>query len=80
MILNIYSLKKNTKSVHFGYPRTDNCSTCDKLMIQTDAATGSERQQIQEALEAHQLLAQEDYQTFRQDKELISRKTWNHCK
>ena len=51
-------------------------------MIQTDAATGSERKQIQEALEAHQLLAQEGhqllaqegYQTFRHDKEL-SRKT-----
>ena len=69
----------NEFNIHFGYPRTDTYSTCDKLMIQTDAATGSERQQIQEALEAHQLLAQEGYQTFRHDKEL-SRKTWNHCK
>lgn len=43
-------------------------------MIQTDAATGSERKQIQEALEAHQLLAPEGYQTFCHDKEL-SRKT-----
>lgn len=61
-------------NIHFGYPRTDTCSTCDRLMMQSEAATESERPQIQETLEAHQLLAQKGYQAFNHDKKL-SRKT-----
>lgn len=69
----------NEFNIHFGYPRTDTCNTCDRLILQSEAATESERPRIKETLEAHQLLAQEGYQAFRHDKEL-SKKTWDDCK
>ena len=33
----------NEFSIHFGYPRTDSCSTCDTLHITIEAATDTQR-------------------------------------
>jgi len=68
----------NEFNIHFGYPRTDTCSTCDRYMVQIEAATESEKPCIEEALSAHQQLAQEGYKAFRADKEL-SVMTWKSC-
>ena len=66
-------------NIHFGYPRTDTCCTCDRLIVQAEAASESERPEIQKSLEAHQQLAQEGYCAFKNDKKL-SKKTWGQCK
>jgi len=62
-------------NIHFGYPRTDTCSTCDRLTIQAEAAGATESERLKKSLEAHQKLAQEGYQAFHNDKEL-SKTTW----
>lgn len=57
-------------NIHFGYPRTDSCSTCDGLLVQMEAVTDTQRPQLEKTLEAHQQLAQEGYKAFRYDREL----------
>ena len=49
------------------------------MTVQAEAATESERPEIQKSLEAHQQLAQEEYQAFHNDKELC-KKTWGQSK
>ena len=46
-------------NIYFGYPRTDTCSTCDGYMAQIETATESDKLNLQEALNAHQRLAEE---------------------
>ena len=62
-------------NIHFGYPHTDSCNTCDSLTVQIEAATESERPQLEKTLEAHQQLAQEGYEAFRYDRQM-SKETW----
>ena len=57
-------------NIHFGYPCTDSCNTCDALLVQIDAATDSQRPQLEKTLEQHQQLAQEGYKAFRYDRDL----------
>ena len=57
-------------NIHFGYPRSDSCSTCDSLTVQIEASTELERPELQKYLREHQQLAQEGYDTFRYDREL----------
>lgn len=40
------SLLRTSIYVHFSYPHTDSCSTCDGLRVQIEAATESERRQL----------------------------------
>ena len=68
----------NEFSIHFGYPRTDTCSTCDGFMVQAETVPESEKQSILEALQAHQKLAEEGYHAFRHDRQL-SIETWDKC-
>ena len=66
----------NDFNIHFGYPRTDTCSTCDGLLIQIDeAASEEDRIKLKEKLDQHKVLAQAGYDTFHYDQDL-SRKTW----
>lgn len=62
-------------NIHFGYPRTDSCSTCDGLTVKINAAAESEKPQLEKMLETHQQLAQEGYQAFRYDRQM-SRDSW----
>ena len=63
-------------NIHFGYPRTDSCSTCDNLTVQIEASGGRPAaDELQKTLQAHQQLAQEGYSAFKYDREL-SNKTW----
>ena len=57
-------------NIHFGYRRSDSCSTCDSLTVQIEASTELERPELQKNLYEHQQLAQEGYDTFRYDREL----------
>ena len=36
-------------NIHFGYPRTDTRCTCDRLIVQTEVASESERPKIQKS-------------------------------
>lgn len=62
-------------NIHFGYPRSDSCSTCDGLALQIEAAMEAEKPVLQTALQQYQQLAQEGYQAFRHDREL-TKKLW----
>ena len=62
-------------NIHFGFPRTDSCGTCDGLQVQLDAANEPEKSQLERELEAHQKLAQEGYSAYRYDREL-SKASW----
>ena len=62
-------------NIHFGYPRSDSCSTCDGLKVQIEAATEADKPPLQTTLQQHHQLAEEGYQAFRYDREL-SKKSW----
>ena len=64
-------------NIHFGYPRTDSCSTCDSLAVQIQAAGDMEKPQLEKDLKAHQKLAQEGYNAFHYDREL-SKTSWTN--
>ena len=61
-------------NIHFGYPRTDSCNTCDSLAIQIEAASEFKKPMLQETLQAHQQLAEEGYCSFKYD----SKKSWEN--
>jgi hypothetical protein len=63
-------------NIHFGYPRTDTCGTCDSLTAQLEVAFEPESHtMILEKLQEHQQLAEEGYCAIKYDKEL-SKKSW----
>ena len=64
-------------NIHFGYPRSDTCSTCNNLPIEIDE-TPSEQEKIKlkEKLHQHQALAQTGYGVFHFDQQLC-KKTWD---
>ena len=41
-------------NIHFAYPGTNICNTCDNLMFQIEAASSDEKSFLQETLETHQ--------------------------
>lgn len=63
--------------IHFGYPRTDTCSTCDILTMQIQAASAESKLVLKESLQAHQQLAEEGYSAFKYDRQL-SMKSWKN--
>ncbi len=60
----------NEFNMHFGYPRTDSCSTCDGLTVQIESATELEKPQLEQTLEVHHKLAQEGYDAFKYNREM----------
>lgn len=64
-------------NIHFGYPRTDTCSTCDNLTMQIQAASAESKLVLEESLQAHQQLAEEGYSAFKYDRQL-SMKSWKN--
>lgn len=63
-------------NIHFGYPRTDSCSTCDNLTLQIEGASDQEiKTSIQKTLQAHQKLAEEGYSAFKYDRKLSRKST-----
>ena len=65
-------------NIHFGYPRTDTCSTCDSLQVQINEASDEARQKLEKRLEDHKSLAEIGYTTFHNDQEL-SKESWKKC-
>lgn len=66
-------------SIHFGYPRTDSCSTHDTLHIAIEAATDTQRPLLEKQLKEHQQLAKDGYRTFQYDQE-FSKQSWEKTK
>ena len=64
-------------NIHFGYPHTDICSTCDNLTMQIQAAAAEQKLVLQESLKAHQQLAEEGYSAFKYDRQLC-RESWEY--
>ena len=63
-------------NIHFGYPKSDTCGTCDGLKIQLQQASSeSERATLQKEHEAHLSLAEAGYDALRYDQQL-SKKSW----
>ena len=63
-------------NIHFGYPRTDTCGTCDSLKLNIEASTDvSEKNRLEQELESHQTFAKSGYETFRYDQKL-SKQSW----
>lgn len=75
-----HDLFVNEFNIHFGFPRSDSCGTCDSLRIKIDqASTDEEKQKLQKELDDHQMLAQKGYDTFHYDQKL-SEKSWEKYK
>ena len=63
-------------NIHFGYPRSDTCGTCDELKLQIEqASSDSEKASLEKKHADHLTLAKAGYDTLRYDQEL-SKKSW----
>ena len=63
-------------NIHFGYPRSDSCGTCDAFRKQIEDFTDdSEKECLLHKHELHEKLAQDGYSALKQDQEL-SKKSW----
>ena len=51
-------------NIHFGYPHTDTCSTCDNLTMQIQAASAESKHDLEESLQAHQQPTEEGYSAY----------------
>lgn len=56
----------NEFNIHFGYPRSDTCDTCDRLKLAI-AETSADVQELQNDLDDHLKAAQEGYDCLRKD-------------
>ena len=64
-------------NIYFGYPRIDTCSICDRLKLKIqEEVEESEKDKLQQELDAHQTLAKDGYDTFHYDQKL-SKISWN---
>lgn len=67
----------NEFNIHFGYPRSDTCDTCDSLKIKIEAAeTEEEKGKLDKQLQHHLKLAEESYASLRKDCEKC-RESWS---
>ena len=62
-------------NIHFGYPRSDTCDTCDSLKLQIDQASEPEKATLQQEHEDHLALAKCGYSTLCYDQNL-SNQSW----
>lgn len=62
-------------NIHFGYPRSDTCDTCDSLKLQIEQAVESEKAALQKKHEDHLAFAKCGYQTLCYDQNL-SKQSW----
>ena len=61
----------NEFNIHFGYPRSDTCDTCDGLKVKIDAVDNDEEKLILEKkLQDHLALAEQGYDSLRKDCQL----------
>lgn len=63
-------------NIHFGYPRSDSCATCDSFRQKIESASGDEEERLQKELDNHQTFAKTGYYTFRSDQKLCV-ESWN---
>ena len=61
----------NQFNIHFGYPRSDTCDTCDSLKIRIDAA------ETEEEWQEHLRLAEQGYTSLHKDCEKC-KESWSH--
>lgn len=55
-------------NIHFGFPRSDTCSTCDALHIEIQQCSEPDRcKELEQELAAHQELAQQGYDAIKDD-------------
>ena len=57
-------------NIHFGYPRSDTCDTCDSLKLQIEQAAESEKAALQKKHEDHLPFAKCGYETLGYDQNL----------
>ena len=63
-------------NIHFGYPRTDTCNTCEMLSLRIqEVSKESDKDALQEELKAHLALAKDGYDAFHCDQQL-SQQSW----
>ena len=62
-------------NIHFGYPRSDTCDTCDSLKLQIEQAAESEKAALQKKHEDHLAFAKCGYETLGYDQNL-SKQSW----
>ncbi len=66
-------------NIHFGFPRSDTCDTCDSLKINIDATENEEdKAKLEKELQDHVTLADQGYQSLRTDCE-TSRTSWSQA-
>ena len=64
-------------NIHFGFPRSDTCSTCDSLRVRIDATENEEdKAKLEKELQDHLTLADQGYQSLRSDCEM-SKTSWS---
>ena len=58
----------NEFNIHFGFPRSDTCDTCDSLKVKIDTAENEEdKTELEKELQDHLALAEQGYQSLRKD-------------
>ena len=68
----------NEFNLHFGYPRSDTCSTCDSLQLQIEGTADNveEKEKLEAELKKHHTLADEGYAALKSDCQL-SKDSWS---
>ena len=67
----------NEFNIHFGFPRSDTCDTCDALKLQIQATEDEEKLRHEEELQAHLEMADKAYASLRKDCEM-SKTSWSN--
>ena len=67
----------NEFNIHFGFPRSDTCDTCDALKLQIQATEDEEKLRCEEKLKAHLEMADKAYASLRKDCEM-SKTSWSN--
>lgn len=59
-------------NIHFGYPRSDTCDTCDRLKVKIDAVDNDEKEKelLEKELQDHLALAEQGYDSLQKDCQL----------
>ena len=74
-LLSVHLYYVNDFNIHFRYPQSDTCDTCNSLKLQMEQATESEKAALQKQHDDHLALATCGYDTLHYDKNL-SKRSW----
>ena len=70
----------NEFNIHFGFPRSDTCDTCESLKLRIDAEETDEgKAELEEELKSYIKLAEQGYASLREDCQKC-KESWSHTR